>query len=131
MKTIFVSLFILLSTVAACNTSTTDNTLLEPTRDQRIDSLAVATCARYQACNGYGTATSQKYPDQATCRADYTSKAANAWPIDQCGNGRINNGNFVTCEESTKQVACTGDAWDGVVAYGACTAGKVCTDPPH
>ncbi len=131
MKTHFVSLAILVATSSGCNTSTTDNTLLEPTRDQRIDSLAVATCSRYQACNGYGTASGQKYPDQATCLTDYTTKAATMWPVADCGNGRISNAAFVSCEESTKQVACTGDAWDGVVAYGSCTSAKVCTDQPQ
>ena len=131
MKSILIVASILAGALSACNTSTTDNTILEPTRDQRIDSLAIATCSRYQACNGYGTATGQKYADQQACRTDYTTKAATAWPIEQCGNGRINNAAFVSCEESTKQVACTGDAWDGVVAYGACTAAKVCTDAPH
>ena len=125
------SLVALSAGLAGCNTTATDNTILEPTRDQRIDSLALATCARYAACNGYGTSAGQKYPDQATCRGDYTTKAAEMWPVATCGSGRINNTAFLQCEESTKQVACTGDAWDGVVALGSCTASRVCTDPPH
>lgn len=129
MMKFWLSLTLAVASGCGCNTSNTDNTPLEANRDQRIDALAKAACKRYEACNGYGTGANQKYTSEAICRADYTTKAANAWPIEECGNGRINNANFIACEESTKQVACTGDAWDGLVALGKCTSSKVCTDP--
>lgn len=129
MKTIWLTLSGL--TMAACKTTATDNTILEPSRDQRIDSLAAATCSRYQACNGYGTGTGQTYATEASCRQDYSSKAASAWPVAKCDSGRINNTNYNICEESAKQVACTGDAWDGLVAMGKCGSDKVCIDAPH
>lgn len=112
-----------------CNSTAADNTALEPTRDQRMDSLASEACGRYDACNGYGA--SKKFVDAAACKQSYTVKAAEIWPVAACGNGRINNSNYSACVETVKQVACTGDTWDGIVAGGSCSSGKVCTDPAH
>ena len=115
--------------IFGCNTSATDNTPLEASRDQRIQNLAQEACYRYEACNGYGTG--KKYLTADACRQDYNTKTAEAWPVDQCSNGRINNNNYSACVESVKQVACTGDVWDLIVAAGKCTSDKVCTDAPH
>lgn len=115
--------------LCSCNTAATDNTPLEASRDQRIENLAGEACNRYEACNGYGA--SKKFLSGSACREDHNVKMAQAWPVEACSNGRINNNNYATCVESVKQVACTGDVWDSIVAAGKCTSDKVCTDSPH
>lgn len=127
MRMAFLSLLAILSGIVGCNTSATDNTVLEPTRDQRIDSMASEACSRYEACNGYGSG--KKYASSDACKQDYKTKATEAWSVDKCSSGRINNANYLSCVDSVKQVACTGDIWDAIIAAGKCGPDKVCTDP--
>lgn len=129
MRILFLSMVAIVGCVAGCNTESADNTVLEPTRDERIDSLAGEACSRYEGCNGYGS--NKKYVSADACKQDYKSKAAAAWPVEKCANRQINNANYLSCVESVKQVACTGDIWDAIVVAGKCNSDKVCSDPAH
>ncbi len=128
MRLTFVALLVVFGGALGCNNEATDDTMVEPTRDQRIDSMANEACARYEACNGYGA--DKKFASAATCKQEYKTHAAEAWPVAKCSDGKIDNSSYLICVESIKQVACTGDIWDGIVAAGNCTAAKVCTDAP-
>ena len=111
-----------------CNSEVADDTPVEATREQRIDNLANEACGRYEACNGYGT--DKQYASAEVCKQEYKTKASEAWPIAKCADNQFDNSNYAICVDSVKQVACTGDIWDGITAVGTCTAEAVCTDGP-
>lgn len=122
----------------ACNSSETDDTIIEPSRESRIDSLADAVCDRYEdtgaGCPGYGTGADQKYANETDCENDFRAKATNLWPADRCSGGRIDSTHFQACEDSAKNFACSSGGQnivDAVVALDDCNANAVCTDPPN
>lgn len=106
----------------------------DPSREERIQSIAVAACARYAdaeaGCPGYGTSSDQPYQTQADCLRDFEDKAGDLWPANECGNGRINDAKYRTCEDRAKVVACSQSLWDAIGALDECKADSVCTDPP-
>lgn len=122
---------------AADNSTTTDNTPLEPSREGRITSIAKTACERYGdargGCPGYGTAANQKFATEGDCLRDFEQRANSLWPADRCSDGRINSSGYQRCETEVKSYACSGgvgNVLDGIVALDQCNAAKVCTDSP-
>lgn len=126
-----VSSFLLVTACAA-----TDNTLLEPSRDSRIESLASAACAHYgdkgSGCPGYGTGSDQKYATQADCESEFQAQAVKLWPDAECNRGQISAEGYTKCEDRAKTYACStgvSSFFDAISALDECKASKVCTDP--
>ncbi len=133
-----IAFFTCVTAIAGCSNTATDNSPLEPSRDSRIESLAVAACDRYgdtsSGCPGYGTASSQKYATRSDCTRDFENRAATLWPDNQCSNGRINSVGYKRCEDRTKTYACstgTENFYDAIAALDECKASAVCTDAAH
>lgn len=129
------ALAVILSSTA-CSSSDTDNTILEPSRDSRISSLAAAACAHYgdksSGCPGYGTGSDQKYATVGDCERDFESQAAKLWPDNECNRGQINAAAYEQCEGRAEAYACSTGAtnfFDAIAALDECKADKVCTDP--
>ena len=116
-------------------TGDNDNAMNEPTREQRITSIAAAACARYAdaeaGCPGYGTASDQPYQTENDCLRDFEDRAGELWPSNSCSNGRINDAKYRTCEDRAKVVACSQGLWDAIAALEECSAGEVCSDPAN
>lgn len=134
MKLFSFSVIAFLPCAVAC--SSTDNTILEPSRDSRIASLASAACGHYgdksSGCPGYGTGANQKYATAGDCERDFQQQASKLWPDDRCNSGQINGSAYDACEGKAKVYACsTGAAsfFDAIAALDECKADKVCTDP--
>lgn len=126
---------LLLPTISllGCSSDAVDDTPLEPSRDTRIQTLAIAACDRYgdtdAGCPGYGSG--KKYATTADCQRDFEKVAADLWPDAQCSNGRIDSSAYQQCEDRAKTFACsTGmqNAFDAVAALEECKASKVCSD---
>lgn len=120
----------------ACNDDASDDTIVEPSRESRIDNLADEACDRYAdtgaGCPGYGTGSDHKYATEADCENDFRSKASDMWPADRCDNGRIDNSRYQTCIDRVKNFACSSGGQsilDAVSALSECNADQVCTDP--
>jgi hypothetical protein len=108
-----------------------------PSRESRIQSLAVTVCGHYgdttAGCPGYGTKQGQKYADEKSCENDFQQQAENLWPVDKCNEGQIDDSRYNTCLSRAETYACsTGvqNALDSVAALGDCNADKVCIDHP-
>lgn len=124
--------------LAACSSDSTDDTVLEASRESRISTLADSACDRYEdtsaGCPGYGTASNQKYANEDACENDFKQKAENMWPVDKCSDKQIDSAAFDACVARVKTFACsTGgqNFLDGVSALSECSADKVCTDPAN
>ncbi|MBX3216782.1 MAG: hypothetical protein KF850_32405 [Labilithrix sp.] len=125
----------LLVVAPACSGEDADDTIVEPSRESRIESLASAVCERYAdtgaGCPGYGTGDDQKYATESDCEADFHTKAANLWPAERCDSGRIDNARYESCVTRAKNYACSEGAQnivDAISALDECSASKVCTD---
>lgn len=105
----------------------------EPSREERIESLARAACARYAdeaaGCPGYGTGDDQVYQTAADCERDFEGRASDLWPNDECGQGQINPGRYDVCEDRAQLAACSQNLFDSIGALAECNADEVCTDP--
>lgn len=128
---------VVLLSVAACNSDDADDTAIEASRAQRIDSLADAACDRYEdtgaGCPGFGTGNDQKYANEDACENDFKQKAENLWPVAKCNDGQIDANRFDACVARVKSYACsTGgqNFLDGISALGECSADNVCVDSP-
>ena len=130
------SLVSLLGVACTDNSTTTDDTPLEPSRDGRISSLASDACDHYAdtgaGCPGYGTGSTQKYATESDCKAAFTKRAADLWPAAQCTDRRIDSANFQRCDDRAKTFACStgfSSIFDALSALDECKASAVCTDP--
>jgi hypothetical protein len=108
-----------------------DNTILEPSRETRIEQLAETACDRYEECVGYGTGSGQTYQSETDCEIDLQQRAAALWPVDRCGGGRIDNIRYDACAAAVRAGACGAGLIDAIAALADCNADKVCTDPPR
>jgi hypothetical protein len=120
--------------VTAC--AAVDNTILEPSRDTRIKSLASAACSHYgdkgSGCPGFGTGADQKYASQADCESEFQSQAVKLWPDAECNRGQISAEGYAKCEARAESYACStgvSSFFDAISALDECKASKVCTDP--
>lgn len=123
--------------VAACNSDDADDTVVEASRAQRIDSLADTACDRYEdtsaGCPGYGSGDGQKYANEDACENDFKQKAENLWPVARCNDGQIDAARYDACVARVKSFACsTGgqNFLDGISALSECSADNVCVDNP-
>lgn len=131
----FSTVALIFAFIPACDGDAADDTVVEPSRESRIDSLASAVCNRYgdtgAGCPGYGSASGQKYATASDCEADFHTKAADLWPADKCGSGRIDNSRYELCVDRAKNYACSAGAQnivDAISALDDCSASKVCVD---
>lgn len=120
----------------ACSSTDVDNTILEPSRDARISSLASAACEHYgdvgAGCPGYGTGDGQRYATEGDCERDFESKASDLWPDADCNRGQISAAAYERCEQRAEVYACSTGAssvFDAIAALDECKASSVCTDP--
>lgn len=127
----------LLAFLPGCNSDAADDTALEPTRDERIRSLANAACDRYEdtdaGCPGFGTGDDQRYETKGDCVRDFESRGSTLWPNERCGQGQIDNARFESCVDRAENFACsTGlqNISDAISALNECNADTVCIDPP-
>lgn len=134
---IAVGLFAAAASVA-CAGENADDTVVEPSLDQRIDGLAEAACDRYadtsSGCPGYGTADDQKFETESACRNDFKAKASDLWPASECADRRVDDGRYEKCVERVKAFACSQggqNLLDGFAALSECDADEVCTDAPR
>jgi len=128
--------FVGLACACTNNSTATDDTPLEPSRDARIRSLASAACDRYAdtaiGCPGYGTGSSQTYATEGDCERDVEERASNLWPAARCSDDRIDSAAYQRCEDRVKTYVCsTGvtNVFDGIAALEECDADRVCVDP--
>lgn len=123
--------------LAACDSDSADDTIAEPSRESRIETLAEASCERYAdtagGCPGYGTNEGQKYADESACENDFEQRAEDLWPVARCNDGRIDANRFEACVNRAKNFACStgGQAiLDAISALDECKADTVCIDSP-
>ena len=136
MKAVFPVAFsasLLFVPVLGCNSDSTDDTVVEASRSQRISNFADKVCDRYESCNGdsFDTSNGQPYDSEASCEADYENKAAQAWPEAQCNDRQIDSDNYNNCLKQVQDYVCASGIASfaaGVEALGACNAASVCTD---
>ncbi|TXD44566.1 hypothetical protein FRC96_00345 [Lujinxingia vulgaris] len=98
----------------------------EPTREDYRDEAAETYCDRADECGNIGDG--QDYETVSDCVIDQTDLFNEAWPADECGNGRINETQFDSCVDRLEVVACDGNFFDQLSALDECRAGNVCTN---
>ena len=132
MKSVFpvaLSASLLFVPVLGCNGDSTDDTVLEASRSERISNFADKVCDRYEDCEGFGDG--KTYATEDDCERDWESKAGSAWPENQCNDRQIDSDHYNVCITRVQAYACsTGGQQiaDAIGAINECNASAVCTD---
>lgn len=98
----------------------------EPTREDYRDEAAETYCDRTEDCGDIGEG--RDYETYSDCVIDQKDRFNEAWPADECGNGRINESQFDRCLDRLEIAACDGNWLDQLSALDECRAGNVCTN---
>jgi hypothetical protein len=91
-----------------------------PSRESARDQATTATCARFNACAMFPSAS---YPSEEACELDWRNRWEMAWPASTC-EGKIDPAAFQFCISAIGTTAC--NAADLLITLGKCGAAKVC-----
>lgn len=109
--------------------SAADDTVVEPSRETRVQYIANEACKRFDECGNIGEGDGNTYPNMDECRSDMENKFYDLWPANECSDGRIDQAAYDNCVDRAQVYSCDDNLFEFISYYNECNADDVCTDP--
>lgn len=97
-----------------------------PSRAERIEFMALATCDRQEVCENVGD--DEEFDDYDECVAEFTEAYEDLWPATRCPADSFDDPTYEDCRSRARNADCDDDLGDLLRFLGECNANQVCSD---